>query len=67
MESRKNLKSALLIQDPVELFRLIGIGLGPSQILILDIIIFLPEILSPIATGHNTLYLLAKNTSAIAF
>lgn len=67
VESRRNLKSALVIQDPVELFRLIGIGLGPSQILILVIIIFLPEIPSPIATGHNTLYLLAKNMSAFAF
>lgn len=67
MESRRNLKSALVIQDPVEELRLIGIGLGPSQILILAILIFLPEILSPTATGHNTLYLLAKNTNAIAF
>lgn len=67
VESRRNLKSALAIQDPVELFGLIGTGLGPNQILILDIIIFLPEILSPIATGHNSLYLLAKNMSAIAF
>lgn len=54
-----------MIQDPVEQFRLIEIGLGPSQILILVFIIFLPEILSPIATGHNTLYLLAKNMSAM--
>lgn len=56
-----------MIQDPVEQFRLIGIGLGPSQIFLLAIKIFLPEILSPIATGHNTLYLLAKNMRAIAF
>lgn len=67
MESRRNLKSALVIQDHVELFRLIGVGLGSSQILILVIRICLPEILSPIATGHNILYLLAKNMSAIAF
>lgn len=67
VESRRNFKSALVIQDPVELFRLIGIGLGPSQILILVIIIFLPEIPPPIATDHNTLYLLTKNMSAIAF
>lgn len=56
-----------MIQDPVELFRLIGLGLGLSQILILVIIICLPEILSPLATGHNTLYFLSKTISSIAF
>lgn len=56
-----------MIQDPVELFRLIGLGLGLSQIFILVIIICPPEILSPIATGHNILYFQSKNTGSIAF
>lgn len=56
-----------MIQGPVELFRLIGIGLGSSQIFILVIVVCLPEILSPIATGHNILYLLTKNMRATAF
>lgn len=60
VEARRNLKSALMIPDPVELFRLIGLGLGLRQILILVIIICLPEILSRIATGHDILYFLSK-------
>lgn len=67
VEARRNLKSALMIQNPVELFRLIGVGLGLSQILILVIITCLPEILSPLATGHSILYFLSKNVSSIAF
>lgn len=56
-----------MIQDPLELFRLIGLGLGLCQILIPVIIICPPEILSPVATGHNVLYFQSKNTSSIAF
>jgi len=53
VEARRNLKSALMVQDPVELFRLIGVGLGLGQTFILVVIIRPPEILSPIATGHD--------------
>lgn len=66
--SKKKFKISFnkMIKDPVEVFRLIGINLGLSQIVILVIIICLPEILSPIATGHDILYFLSKNVSGIA-
>lgn len=55
-----------MIKDPVEVFRSIGVNLRLSQIVILVIIICLPEILSPTATGHDILYFLSKNVSGIA-